>query len=43
MRRSLVALLLVAAFALAGCVATAPVNDQFRHVPGQADLRPALF
>jgi hypothetical protein len=42
MRRSLVALL-VASFALTACVATAPVNDPLRHVPGEADLRPALF
>jgi hypothetical protein len=41
MRRSLIALLL-AAF-LVACGGTPPTNDNYRHVPGQADLRPALF
>ena len=43
MKRSLVALL-VAAFLVAACGGTQqPTNDIYRHVPGQADLRPALF
>jgi hypothetical protein len=43
MERSLAVLLLVTALALTGCVASAPTNDNLRHVPGEADLRPALF
>lgn len=44
MKRSLVAVL-VGAFLVAACAGTAstPTNDIYRHVPGQADLRPALF
>ena len=43
MKPSLVALL-AAAFVLAACGGTTPpANDIYRHVPGQADLRPALF
>ena len=42
MKRSLGAIL-IAAFLVAACNATAPTNDIYRHVPGQADLRPALF
>lgn len=44
MKRSLIALL-VAAFVVTACAGTTstPTNDVYRHVPGQADLRPALF
>jgi hypothetical protein len=42
MKRSLVALL-IAAFVVMACGGTPPTNDIYRHVPGQADLRPALF
>ena len=42
MKRSLVALL-VAAFVVMACGGTTPTNDHYRHVPGEADLRPALF
>jgi hypothetical protein len=43
MKRSLVALL-IAAFVVAACGGTTtPTNDLYRHVPGQPDLRPALF
>jgi len=43
MKRSLGALQ-IAVFAVAACGGTQqPVNDIYRHVPGQADLRPALF
>jgi hypothetical protein len=44
MKRSLVALL-IAAFVVMACGGTTgtPTNDIYRHVPGEADLRPALF
>jgi hypothetical protein len=41
-KRSLAALI-AAAFLLAACVVSTPTNDLYRHVPGEADLRPALF
>jgi len=42
MKRGLVALL-IATFLVMACGGTPPTNDNYRHVPGQADLRPALF
>jgi hypothetical protein len=42
MKRSLLALL-ASAFVVAACGGTPPANDNYRHVPGQPDLRPALF
>jgi ABC-type glycerol-3-phosphate transport system substrate-binding protein len=42
MKRSLIALLAAALMATA-CGGTPPTNDHYRHVPGQPDLRPALF